>query len=48
MQQPTGPPEAFDSLQGVLKPLQPRLFDVYSPDQFRKALSSLLDEIARL
>jgi hypothetical protein len=46
--QPTGPPEAFDSLQGVLKPLQPRLFDVYSPDQFRKALSSLLDEIARL
>jgi hypothetical protein len=48
MQQPTGPAEAFDSLQGVLKPLQPRLFDVYSPDQFRKALSSLLDEIARL
>jgi hypothetical protein len=45
---PTGPAEAFDSLQGVLKPLQPRLFDVYSPDQFRKALSSLLDEIARL
>jgi hypothetical protein len=47
-QQPAGPAEAFDSLQGVLKPLQPRLFDVYSPDQFRKALSSLLDEIARL
>jgi hypothetical protein len=47
-QQPTGPAEAFDSLQGVLKPLQPRLYDVYSPDQFRKALSSLLDEIARL
>ena len=47
-QQPNGPAEAFDSLQGVLKPLQPRLFDVYSPDQFRKALSTLLDEIARL
>jgi hypothetical protein len=47
-QQPTGPAEAFDSLQGVLKPLQPRLYDVYSADQFRKALSSLLDEIARL
>ncbi len=46
--QPTGPPEAFDSLQPLLKPLQPRLYDVYSPDQFRKALSSLLDEIARL
>ena len=45
---PTGPAEAFDSLQGVLKPLQPRLFDVYSPDQFRKALSTLLEEISRL
>ncbi len=45
---PTGPAEAFDSLQGVLKPLQPRLFDVYSPDQFRKALSTLMEEIARL
>ena len=48
MQQPSGPAEAFDSLQPLLKPLQPRLYDVYSPDQFRKALSSLLDEIARL
>ena len=48
MQQPAPEPEAFDSLQPLLKPLQPRLFDVYSPDQFRKALSSLLDEIARL
>ena len=48
MQQPAGPPEAFDSLQPLLKPLQPRLYDVYSPEQFRKALSSLLDEIARL
>jgi hypothetical protein len=47
-QPPAGPAEAFDSLQGVLKPLQPRLFDVYSPDQFRKALSTLLEEIARL
>ncbi len=40
------PPEAFDSLEPLLKPLQPRLYEVYSPDQFRKALSSLLDEIA--
>jgi hypothetical protein len=48
MQQPTGPAEAFDSLQPILKPLQPRLFDVYSPEQFRKALSTLLDEIAKL
>ena len=48
MQQPAAQPEAFDSLQPLLKPLQPRLYDVYSPEQFRKALSSLLDEIARL
>ncbi len=47
-QQPAGPAEAFDSLQPLLKPLQPRLYDVYSPEQFRKALSSLLDEIAKL
>ena len=26
----------------------PRVFEVYTPDQFRKALSSLLEEIARL
>ena len=42
------PAEAFDSLQPLLKPLQPRLYDVYSPDGFRKALASLLDEIAKL
>jgi hypothetical protein len=48
MQQPAAQPEAFDSLQPLLKPLQPRLYDVYSPEQFRKALSSLLDEIAKL
>jgi hypothetical protein len=45
-QQPA--PEAFDSLEPLLKPLQPRLFEVYTPDQFRKALSVMLDEIARL
>ncbi len=40
--------EPFDSLSSLLKPLQPRLFDIYSPEQFRKILGSLLDEIARL
>jgi hypothetical protein len=48
MPQPAAQPEAFDSLQPLLKPLQPHVYDVYSPEQFRKALSSLLDEIARL
>ena len=42
------PDEAFDSLEPLLKPLQPRLFEVYSPDQFRKALATMLEEIARL
>jgi hypothetical protein len=46
--QPQAPAEAFDSLEPLLKPLQPRLFEVYSPEQFRKALGSILDEIARL
>jgi hypothetical protein len=45
---PSQPAEAFDSLQPLLKPLQPRIFEVYSPEQFRKALSSLLNDIARL
>lgn len=40
--------EVFDSLAPLLKPLKPRLFDVYTPEQFRKALASILEEIARL
>jgi hypothetical protein len=46
--QPQSPAEAFDSLAPLLKPLQPRLFEVYSPEQFRKTLSSIIEEIARL
>jgi hypothetical protein len=42
------PAEPFDSLGSLLKPLQPRLFDIYSAEQFRKVLGSLLDEIGRL
>lgn len=52
MQQPGRNPAAItepvDALERTLKPLQPRLYDVYSPDQFRKALSNMLDEISRL
>lgn len=40
--------EPFDSLAPLLKPLKPRLFDVYTPEQFRKALATMLEEIARL
>jgi hypothetical protein len=45
---PPASAEPFDSLGSLLKPLQPRVFEVYTPEQFRKALSSLLEEIARL
>jgi hypothetical protein len=38
----------MDYLEQTLKPLKPRLFDVYSPQQFRKMLGSLLDEISRM
>lgn len=42
------PQEPLDGLVNLIKPLQPRVFDVYTPDQFRKTLSSILEEIARL
>jgi hypothetical protein len=40
--------EPIDALEPLVKPLQPRLFDVYTPEQFRKALSTLLDEVSRM
>jgi len=43
-----GPSQPSDQLAGTLKPLSPRIFDIESPDQFRKALSRMLDEIASL
>ncbi len=36
----------FDQLESTLKPLAPRLFDVDGPEGFRKALASLLADIA--
>ena len=36
----------FDQLESTLKPLAPRLFDVDTPEGFRKALASLLADIA--
>jgi hypothetical protein len=38
----------MDYLEQTLKPLKPRLFDVYSAQQFRKTLGALLDEISRI
>jgi len=40
--------EPPDALEPLLKPLQPRLFDVNNPEQFRRALAELMKEIARL
>jgi hypothetical protein len=39
--------EAPDSLEGTLKPLKPHLFEVRNPEEFRKALAAMLEEIAR-
>jgi hypothetical protein len=42
------PQEPLDGLENLVKPLQPRLFDVYTPEQFRKAIATLFDEISRM
>jgi len=39
---------AFDSLEGTLEAFKPRVFDVTTPIDFRKALATLLEEISRL
>ena len=40
--------ESIDSLANTVKPLHAHLFDVYTPEDFRKALSTMLDEISKL
>jgi hypothetical protein len=37
----------YDELENTLAPLHPRVFDVFSPMDFRKALASILDEVGR-
>ncbi len=43
-----GPRPTIDQLFDKLKPLQPELVEVRSPDEFRKALAGLMAEISRL
>jgi hypothetical protein len=43
-----GPIALVDQLEPTLKPLGPRLFDVTTPEQFRKALATVLAEISSL
>lgn len=39
---------AWDQLVSVLKPTDPKIFDIASPEQFRKALAAVLAEIAKM
>jgi len=43
-----GAHEPADSLERTLRPLQPQLFDVVTPEEFRKALGKMLEEISRM
>jgi hypothetical protein len=45
---PAAATEPVDSLERTLKPLQPHLLDVYTAAEFRKALSSLVEEVSKL
>jgi hypothetical protein len=38
----------FDQLAGLLKPLDPHLYQVATPEEFRKALAAILSEISKL
>ena len=38
----------IDQLEPMLKPIDPRLFDVSTPEQFRRAVSVILSEVARM
>ena len=40
--------QVWDQLAAVLKPAEPRLFDVTTPEQFRRALAAVLAEIAKM
>jgi hypothetical protein len=43
-----GPGPQIDQLEPTLKPLAPRLFDIETPEQFRKALAAVLSEISSM
>jgi hypothetical protein len=44
---PNPTPLPTDELFGLLQPLQPKLFDVATPQEFRRALAGILSDIAR-
>ena len=38
----------WDDLPRVLRPMEPRRFDLQSPEEFRRALARILDELRAL
>lgn len=40
--------EPIDFLEPVMKTLHPRVFDIYEPEQFRKVLRTIVDEVGKL
>lgn len=48
LQPPAAREPRIDQLAPTLKPLGLKLFDVDTPDQFRKALASIMDEISKM
>ncbi len=38
----------MDQLEPLLKPVDPRLYDVTTPEQVRRALAGMMAEIARM
>jgi hypothetical protein len=40
--------EPLDSLDRILKPLKPKTFDIYTAEDLRKALASIIEDINRL
>ena len=48
LQTPGNGAARIDQLAGTLKPLSPHIFDIDTPEDFRKALATILAEVARL
>ncbi|HYA17298.1 MAG TPA: hypothetical protein VEF06_07525 [Bryobacteraceae bacterium] len=45
---PAPPGAQDDQLAPLLKPIRPEVFDVLNPEQFRKTVATILDEVSRL
>jgi hypothetical protein len=43
-----GKDDVFDDLSKIIKPVKPKTFDVHSPQEFRKALATIVEDLNRL